>query len=105
MARRILRKATIPRFLANLTNSIRQLPNVLVYDNSDLGRPFRQVAVFEPGRKVYRARVLPKWFKDLLDSQPHFLKRIFGFRGNEGREGRGEEAFRAQDRSWSCVAR
>ena len=38
-----------PRTLANLHVAIRQLPNVLVFDNSDLSRPFRLVAVYEHG--------------------------------------------------------
>ena len=35
--------------LAILHAAIRQLPNVLVFDNSDLSRPFRLVAVYEHG--------------------------------------------------------
>jgi hypothetical protein len=33
----------------NLAKAIRELPHVLVFDNSDLGRPFRNVARFQSG--------------------------------------------------------
>ena len=38
--------------MENLRRAIRELPHVLVFDNSDLGRPFRKVAVFEVGNPV-----------------------------------------------------
>jgi hypothetical protein len=45
----------------NLRRAIRELPHVLVFDNSDLGQPFRNVAVFEAGRPVELNRPLPTW--------------------------------------------
>ena len=43
-------------------SAIRELPHVLVYDNSDLRHPFRRIAVFHNGRPVYRSKRVPKWF-------------------------------------------
>jgi predicted ABC-type ATPase len=50
-----------PRTMANLGRAIRELPHVLVFDNSDLGRPFRKVAEFERGRPVELSDPLPGW--------------------------------------------
>lgn len=50
-----------PRVLLNLGRAIRELPLVLVYDNSSLARPFREVAVYEKGVLVRQARPLPAW--------------------------------------------
>ncbi len=50
-----------PRILRNLRAAVRELPCVLVYDNGDLGRPFRQVARFEGGKLVERQPPLPRW--------------------------------------------
>jgi predicted ABC-type ATPase len=41
-----------PRILANLKASIRDLPLVVVFDNSDLKKPYRLVAVYENGQAV-----------------------------------------------------
>jgi predicted ABC-type ATPase len=35
-----------PPTLRNLGRAIRELPHLLVFDNGDLSRPFRKVAVF-----------------------------------------------------------
>ena len=59
-------KSRYSRTLANLESAIRRLPHVLVFDNGDLSKPFRRVAVFERGRLVERASPLPRWFKPLL---------------------------------------
>src|SRR5919197_548580 len=48
-----------PRTMENLRRAIRELPRVLVFDNSDLGRPFRKVAAFEAGRPVELNEPLP----------------------------------------------
>jgi predicted ABC-type ATPase len=50
-----------PRTLENLATAIRALPHVFVYDNGDLARPFRKVAVFERGRLSERHAPLPRW--------------------------------------------
>jgi predicted ABC-type ATPase len=54
-------KARFPRTMKNLSGAIRELPHVLVFDNGDLGRPFRKVAVFERGRMIERHAPLPRW--------------------------------------------
>jgi predicted ABC-type ATPase len=50
-----------PRTLKNLASAIRELPHVLVFDNGDLRRPFRKVAVFERGKLVEKGTPLPRW--------------------------------------------
>jgi predicted ABC-type ATPase len=55
-----------PRTLANLREAIRRLPHVVVFDNSDLAHPYRQLAVFEQGTAVHLAKPTPKWFRDVL---------------------------------------
>ena len=52
-----------PRSLANLQTAIRELPHVVVYDNSDLRRPYKRVAVFHGGRTQYRSKSVPDWFR------------------------------------------
>lgn len=53
--------ARYPRSLENLRRAIRELPHVLVFDNSDLRRPFRKVARFENGSPVELIQPLPDW--------------------------------------------
>ncbi len=53
--------ARYPRTLENLARAIRELPHVLVFDNSDLLAPFRKVAEFELGKPVTLNRPLPRW--------------------------------------------
>jgi len=50
-----------PRTLENLRRAINELPHVLIFDNSDLGRPFRKVAEFERGRQVELNEPVPAW--------------------------------------------
>jgi predicted ABC-type ATPase len=50
-----------PRTLRNLARAVRGLPHVLVFDNSDLARPFRKVAEFAEGAPVALARPIPAW--------------------------------------------
>ena len=50
-----------PRTIANLHAAIHQVPHVLVFDNSDLTRPFRQIAIFERGHRITREEPLPQW--------------------------------------------
>jgi predicted ABC-type ATPase len=54
-------QARFPRTLRNLARAIEKLPLVLVYDNSDLSRPFRQVAEFRQGNAVLLKEPLPNW--------------------------------------------
>jgi predicted ABC-type ATPase len=60
--------ARFPRTLANLRAAIEALPHVLVFDNDDLRRPFRRVAVFEQGRAVALTPPAPRWLEPLLKS-------------------------------------
>ena len=53
--------ARFPRTIENLRRAIRELPHVLVFDNSDLGHPFRKIAEFERGAPVFLARPKPRW--------------------------------------------
>lgn len=54
-------QSRFPRTLANLKKALREVPQVFLYDNSDLGRPFRHVAMFEGGTCVERVADLPAW--------------------------------------------
>ena len=51
-------RSRFPRTLANLRTAIRELPHVIVFDNSDLALPFRRVAVFEQNADVLCLGVL-----------------------------------------------
>ncbi len=55
-----------PRTLANLHRAVRELPHVFIFDNDDLRRPFRLVAVFEMGVRVRLNKPVPKWLKPVL---------------------------------------
>ena len=56
-----------PRTLANLKAAIKLLPHVLIFDNDDLQRPFRKVAVFENGKLTFLAKPTPVWLAPLLE--------------------------------------
>ena len=56
-------KTRFPRTLANLHAAIRDLPHVLVFDHSDLDRPYRLVATFERGQCTERVEPLPPWLE------------------------------------------
>jgi predicted ABC-type ATPase len=57
--------ARYPRTMANLRRAIRELPHVLVFDNSDLGRPFRKVAESVNGTPVELSGRAPGWFRGM----------------------------------------
>jgi len=59
-------EARFPRTLANLQRAVRELPCVLVYDNSDDERPFRAVARFENGALVGGSQPVPAWARPVL---------------------------------------
>lgn len=59
-------KARFPRILKNLRAAIRELPLVLVFDNSDLLHPFRRLAISEGGRQAWKADRIPAWFRPFL---------------------------------------
>lgn len=58
--------ARFPRTLKNLRSAIRELPNVLIFDNDDLHMPYRQVAVYSQGKQVLLKKPVPLWLKPLL---------------------------------------
>lgn len=55
-----------PRTMANLRLAILSLPNVLMYDNDDLRRPFRLAAVFANGKVLTLEQPIPKWLRPAL---------------------------------------
>jgi predicted ABC-type ATPase len=60
-------RSRFPRTLANLKAALRVLPIVYVFDNGDLGRGFRKVAVFRRGQQVFSDKAPPEWFRALLE--------------------------------------
>lgn len=55
-----------PRTLANLKSAIRDLPHVMIFDNYDLKRPYRKVAVFEQGKPIHLEKPVPEWLRRIL---------------------------------------
>ncbi len=55
-----------PRTVANLGRAIQRLPHVLVFDNSNLAMPFRQVAVYEQQRLIALVEPVPDWLQPLI---------------------------------------
>jgi predicted ABC-type ATPase len=55
-----------PRTMANLKLAIKKLPRVMIFDNDDLRRPYRKVAVFENGKAAFKATPLLRWLARLL---------------------------------------
>jgi predicted ABC-type ATPase len=53
--------ARYPRTMKSLRRAVRELPHVLVFDNSDLGRPFRKVAAFTNGTQLEVCEPTPRW--------------------------------------------
>lgn len=58
--------ARFPRTLRNLQRAVRELPCVLVFDNANLRDPYRHVATFTEGRRVFVRRPVPRWLKNVL---------------------------------------
>ncbi len=55
------------RTLDNLRAAISKLPHVLIFDNSDLNVPFRQVAAFHGGEPSRRPQPVPEWLQSVLE--------------------------------------
>ena len=53
--------ARYARTTANLGRAIRTLPFVLAFDNGNLAEPYRRVAEYEGGRRVFVADRVPAW--------------------------------------------
>ncbi len=58
------------RTLANLQSAICDLPHVWVFDNDDLRTPYRKVAVYEQGRRVFVGKPAPNWLRRILKESP-----------------------------------
>jgi predicted ABC-type ATPase len=59
-------KSRFSRTLANLRVAIERLPHVLIYDNSDLNVPYRQVAVFDHRQLRDLQEPIPGWLRPVL---------------------------------------
>lgn len=55
-----------PRTMANLKAAIGQVPNVWIFDNNDLRKPFRLAAVFQNGAIIRLNKPTPKWLAPLV---------------------------------------
>lgn len=55
-----------PRTMENLRLALMRLPQVLVYDNEDLRKPFRLAAVFAKGKAVLLEQPVPRWLRQIL---------------------------------------
>ena len=55
-----------PRVMHNLKRALTELPNVLVYDNSNLKKKYRLVATREGGQAVQVHGETPEWLRPLL---------------------------------------
>ena len=58
--------ARYPRSLENLRRAIRELPHVLVFDNSDLRHPFRKSAELVDGAAVGTLEPIPAWLRGVV---------------------------------------
>jgi len=58
--------ARYPRILENLRTALREAPHVWVFDNDDLRRPYRLVAVVEGGKVVRVEKPVPEWLRGVL---------------------------------------
>lgn len=54
------------RSLANLRSAIEFVPLVKIYDNTSVDDPFRLVAVFEGGKRLFLQRPLPRWARPIV---------------------------------------
>ncbi len=58
--------ARFPRTLENLRRAARDLPYVLIYDNSDTTRPFERVALFVAGAPTQVNDCVPRWARAIV---------------------------------------
>lgn len=58
-------RSRYPRTIMNLNIAIQSLPHVLLFDNSDLAKPFRHVAHTLEGRLQILVDPVPNWLDDL----------------------------------------
>ncbi|MDB6054911.1 MAG: Zeta toxin [Verrucomicrobiales bacterium] len=57
-------RSRFPRTLANLRKAIEGLTSVMVFDNSDLSKPFQRVAEYNDGKRVKGPRPAPEWINE-----------------------------------------
>lgn len=57
------------RILRNLREALLKLPHVWVFNNDDLRRPFRLVAICENSRLTELHEPVPSWLRPLLPSR------------------------------------
>jgi predicted ABC-type ATPase len=62
--------ARYPRTMANLRRAIEDLPLVIIFDNDDLARPYRLVALFQNGNRMFSAGEDPQWLSNTTLHQP-----------------------------------
>ncbi|WP_430451283.1 zeta toxin family protein [Rhodopirellula europaea] len=62
-------RARHSRTLANLKRVIRRLPQVRIYDNSDLSKPYEHVATFLNGQPQFGLGMLSDWLQQHLVSE------------------------------------
>lgn len=55
-----------PRTLANLRKAVSLIPNIWIFDNDDLTRPFRLVAVFEDQHMIELRKPVPAWLAPMV---------------------------------------
>ena len=63
-------EARFPRTLVNLQKAIQRLPEVRVYDNSDLRAPYRLVACFHSGKASQIYPPIPDWLSGFIADGP-----------------------------------
>jgi len=61
--------ARYSRTLDNLKAAMVRLPNVLVYDNSDLNVPYHRLAIIEDGQFRFLQKPAPEWLQPLLPQE------------------------------------
>jgi len=62
-------EARFPRTLENIARAVRELPHVLLFDNSDDNHPFRAVATFDHGKLVDAQKPVPAWAREFVKQQ------------------------------------
>jgi predicted ABC-type ATPase len=55
-----------PRVMSNLKRALAELSNIRVYDNGDLQRPYRLVAIKENGQRIELYEPTPEWLLAVL---------------------------------------
>jgi predicted ABC-type ATPase len=61
--------ARFPRTLANLKTALREIPIVMIFDNSDLQTPFRRIAIYERRQVRFLTSTIPKWLREILPNE------------------------------------